>query len=312
MPRPCFGWIERLCRETHVDISHDGFSDPRFERDGLRHVTFKSQALGARADLTVYVPDSSKLSVNRVPWVTLLHGVYGSHWAWAAERRRPSDRGAADRGWRDSSDGAGDAIRRLWGDGSGYVRHRAPRSRGDYERTSSTSSGAVAEVTPGVTAESPRFITACRWRIRALRIGAKHGRKFRAIAGHSSITEFSQMKQFVEEPLEAYGAIPAEEQSVFATILAHRDHLPPIRFDCGSEDQLIDANRTLHRELLARGVPHEYVESPGAHEWPYWNGNSRRRCGGSRGSWRSSVRSRDKITGGTPVLRDLPPLECER
>jgi S-formylglutathione hydrolase FrmB len=40
--------------------------------------------------------------------------------------------------------------------------------------------------------------------------------------------------------------------------------------DCGVEDFLIDTNRQMHQLLLANGTPHEYIERPGAHTWPYW------------------------------------------
>lgn len=40
--------------------------------------------------------------------------------------------------------------------------------------------------------------------------------------------------------------------------------------DCGVEDFLIDTNRQMHQLLLENGTPHEYIERPGAHTWPYW------------------------------------------
>src|SRR5689334_484475 len=57
-------------------------SDSRFEAEGLRWVTVKSRALGHRADLTLFVP-RQKASSADMALVILLHGVYGSHWAWA-------------------------------------------------------------------------------------------------------------------------------------------------------------------------------------------------------------------------------------
>ena len=53
-------------------------------------------------------------------------------------------------------------------------------------------------------------------------------------------------------------------------MLAHAGQLPAIYLCCGSEDLLIDQNRALHEALRARGVEHEWVESPGGHEWSYW------------------------------------------
>jgi S-formylglutathione hydrolase FrmB len=41
-------------------------------------------------------------------------------------------------------------------------------------------------------------------------------------------------------------------------------------FDVGVDDFLIEPNRDLHRRLVANGTPHDYIERPGKHEWPYW------------------------------------------
>lgn len=41
-------------------------------------------------------------------------------------------------------------------------------------------------------------------------------------------------------------------------------------FDIGVDDFLIETNRELHRKLVANGIPHDYIERPGKHEWPYW------------------------------------------
>lgn len=41
-------------------------------------------------------------------------------------------------------------------------------------------------------------------------------------------------------------------------------------FDCGVDDFLIETNRQMHQLLLENGTPHEYIERPGEHTWPYW------------------------------------------
>ncbi len=47
--------------------------------------------------------------------------------------------------------------------------------------------------------------------------------------------------------------------------------LPALRLDCGVDDFLIEQNRALHAHLDALGLPHEYAEHPGAHDWAYWD-----------------------------------------
>jgi S-formylglutathione hydrolase FrmB len=246
-------------------------SDPRFERDGLRCITFKSPALRGRADVTLFVPESAPADL---PVVLLLHGVYGSHWAWALKggahvtaRRLIEGGEIPPLALAMPSDG-------LWGDGSGYVRHRSHASRGDYERfIVDEVPEAARQACAAITSASPLLIGGLSMGgFGAMRLGATYGRaRFAGISAHSSATELASLvARAVEEPLEAFGAIPREEGSALAAILAGRETLPPLRFDCGTEDHLIEDNRSLHRELLAQGVPHVYEEFAGGHEWPYW------------------------------------------
>ena len=104
-------------------------SNPALTPDGFDFVTVKSPALGRRADLTLFAPRQAQ-GQRGLPLVLLLHGVYGSHWAWAfqggAHRTLQAlvDRGAVPpMVLAMPSDG-------LWGDGSGYV----PHADADFER----------------------------------------------------------------------------------------------------------------------------------------------------------------------------------
>ena len=45
---------------------------------------------------------------------------------------------------------------------------------------------------------------------------------------------------------------------------------PAIYIDCGTEDFLLPANRTVKADLVKRGVAHIYLEHPGGHSWDYW------------------------------------------
>jgi putative tributyrin esterase len=50
-----------------------------------------------------------------------------------------------------------------------------------------------------------------------------------------------------------------------------RAQLPALRFDCGTEDFLIEHNRDFHRHLKALNIVHEYQEFSGEHNWEYWD-----------------------------------------
>lgn len=43
-----------------------------------------------------------------------------------------------------------------------------------------------------------------------------------------------------------------------------------IIIDCGTEDFFYEVNQELHRQLLYRNIPHDYIIRPGGHTWPYW------------------------------------------
>ncbi len=41
--------------------------------------------------------------------------------------------------------------------------------------------------------------------------------------------------------------------------------------DCGTSDFFYEVNQQLHTKLLARRIPHDYIERPGRHDAAYWN-----------------------------------------
>lgn len=156
----------------------------------------------------------------------------------------------------------------LWGDGSGYVRHRDA----DYAKWITEEVSAAAALVNPMVNDAPRFIGGLSMGgYGALRLGVLHGDKFQAISTHSSITDFPQMAGFVEEPLTQFDLAEDNPLSVIECIKQNTHRLPPLRFDCGTDDPLIEPNRELHRQLDDAGVNHIYEEFSGGHEWSYWH-----------------------------------------
>jgi len=241
-------------------------SDPAYEHDHLRFMTVKSPALRGRGDISLFIPPNTEKET--LPLVILLHGVYGSHWAWALNGgAHKTAMQMVEKGEIDPmviampSDG-------LWGDGSGYL----PHNQADYEQwIVHDVIESVKETLPQINQNSPLFIGGLSMGgFGALRLGAKYHERFKAISGHSSITDLSQFKLFVEEDLDLLAQTDKKNESVWETFRHHRDNLPPVRFDCGTEDLLIEHNRKLHQQLLEAGIDHIYEEFPGSHEWAYW------------------------------------------
>ncbi|MEM9328192.1 MAG: alpha/beta hydrolase-fold protein [Bacteroidota bacterium] len=240
-------------------------SNPTFERDGLRFITVKSENLKGRGDICVFVPEGDH---EELPLVTLLHGVYGSAWAWAFKgaahlttARLIKEGKIKPMVLAMPSDG-------LWGDGSAYNAHDGR----DFEKwVAEDVPAAIRENIDAVTDRSQLFLSGLSMGgFGALRVGAKYGEQYAGISAHSAITEISQMELFVEEPISHYRQAARFDEDAFTAILRNRSTLPPLRFDCGETDLLIEHNRQLHAELEAAGIDHIYQEFPGGHEWPYW------------------------------------------
>ena len=155
----------------------------------------------------------------------------------------------------------------LWGDGSGYLAHRTQ----DFERWIVDEVPAAAKMAaPCLSESSPIFIAGLSMGgFGALRLGAKHPERFLAASGHSSATHLEQLRDYVEEPLATFTALE-EDRSVLDNLLRQKSRPLRLRFDCGTEDPLLEANRFLHKSLESAGVAHVYEEFPGGHNWPYW------------------------------------------
>ena len=241
-------------------------SDPRFESDYLRFITVKTNNLKGRGDICVFVPPVE--NAGHLPLVILLHGVYGSAWVWSQKAgvhitamKMIQNKEIPPMVIAMPSDG-------LWGDGSGYLAHN---QRNFEQWIVEDVPNAIIENIPSTSARSDLFISGLSMGgFGALRLGLKYSEKFKAVSAHSSITSISQMPLFVEESVENYRQRDERENSVTGIIKKYGNDLPRIRFDCGSEDELLLHNRQLHSDLNKLMVDHIYEEFPGAHEWPYW------------------------------------------
>jgi putative tributyrin esterase len=247
-------------------------SNPAFERDGLRFLTVKTPHLKGRGDICLFVPNVEE-GVTDLPIYILLHGVYGSAWAWAMNggAHHTANRMMESGEIRPAiiampSDG-------LWGDGSAYLQHR----KKDFAHwIVSDVPKAISESISCASENSLRCISGLSMGgYGALRLGAEFPDQFKAVSAHSAITRFSEMFSFVEESLDSFDLVNSEVD-VIDSIRKNAAQLPQLRFDCGREDQLLAGNRLLHAQLLEMGVAHEYQEFEGAHEWSYWQQNLER------------------------------------
>lgn len=121
----------------------------------------------------------------------------------------------------------------------------------------------------------------------AIRNGLKYHETFGAIIGLSSAVHIFEEMENIEESyidlLEScFGNIKDEAlgdknprvlvEGISEKIKQGKDiKFPKIYMACGTEDHLIDANRTLRDFFIDKGIDLTYVEGPGKHDWNYWD-----------------------------------------
>lgn len=241
-------------------------SDPAFERDGLRLATVKSRHLRARSDVSFWIPKADRIDTLLI----LLHGVYGSHWAWSmkggvhriAQRMVDADE-IAPLVIAMPNDG-------LIDDGSGYLTW--PQGA-DVERWILDEVPAIARIAAPSLSPTAKIAIAglSMGGYAALRLSGKYPERFSAVSAHSAFMDIAEIGAFTRRLSTEYlSTAPHEELSVAYWLGKHRDRLPPMRFDCGLEDDLLASNRELHQYLSGQRIDHEYDEFPGGHTWSYW------------------------------------------
>ena len=237
---------------------------------GVRLLTMHSRALQQRGDVSLYLPPDT--ADRTLPLLVLLHGVNGSHWNWWAlgdmhgiAAEMIASREIEPTAIAMPSDG-------LWSDGSGYLRHRAF----DAEAWIMEDVPAcIQSVLPQVRVDRFGLGGLSMGGYGALRLGAKYPERVMAIAAHSAVTSLEDLQPFVQESIEKDLALGKRDADLLYWMRRHRAHLPPIRFDCGTDDSLLAGNRVLHAQMMKARIPHVYEEYPGGHDWNYWRTHGR-------------------------------------
>jgi S-formylglutathione hydrolase FrmB len=124
----------------------------------------------------------------------------------------------------------------------------------------------------------------------ALRVGLGFADRFCSVNSHSgalgrldadftrdpaaSERHRNKSRAFLEELRKVFGERPhgsGHDLMVLARAAREKDRLPAMLIDCGREDLLLAESREFHRALKTEGIPHEYHEHAGAHDWDYWD-----------------------------------------
>ena len=111
----------------------------------------------------------------------------------------------------------------------------------------------------------------------AVKLGLKHHELFGSVNSHSGAVGIfrdpERVKQLSPEFRRIFGEHPKDGPEDPFALVEKLDHgrLPALRLDCGTEDFLIEHNRSFHKHLDALHIAHEYEEFPGGHDWSYWD-----------------------------------------
>jgi len=111
----------------------------------------------------------------------------------------------------------------------------------------------------------------------AVKLALKYPDLFCAGVSHSGAVGFARRDfgadDWGREWTPVFGPDPAGGQDDPFALAENinRAKLPALRIDCGVDDFLIEENRTFDAHLTGLGIPHEYEEHPGAHNWEYWD-----------------------------------------
>lgn len=62
-----------------------------------------------------------------------------------------------------------------------------------------------------------------------------------------------------------------DPEALIKNLKKENDPIPKIYMAIGTEDFLLNENRSYHHFLISEGIEHTYEEGPGVHNWDFWN-----------------------------------------
>lgn len=226
------------------------------------HASFFSKVLAKEAGMNVIVPETGK---GPYPVFYLLHGLSDDYTIW--HRRTRIEWFVRDMPLIVVMP---DGYRSFYTDnhrGAAYDRYMVEDVIGFAERTF-----------PAIGKRSGRCIGGLSMGgFGSMRLALAHPDLFVSAHSHSGWSS-SFTKPYPKERREMFKDIfgpkpKGSAHDVYALAAKHkraRTQLPQLRIDCGHSDFLIENNRAFHAHLEKIGVPHEYAEFPGEHNWDYW------------------------------------------
>jgi putative tributyrin esterase len=226
------------------------------------NLTYFSQALAKMTGLVVAHPDGD----GPFPVVIQLHGLSDDHTVWA--RRTSIERYADAHRMIIAMPDGGRGFYTDAGDGHGRHEQQILETIALVDRTFRTIADRRGRAIGGLSMGG----------YGAMKFGLKYPHLFGSVAAHSGVLDIREsirIRRWADVCDRVYPKGPARADDCFhlarGVAKLTPAKRPQIRFDCGTDDFLIQQNRDFRAHLLKLKLPHEYQEFPGAHTWDYWD-----------------------------------------
>lgn len=86
----------------------------------------------------------------------------------------------------------------------------------------------------------------------------------------NNVANYDYYRECFGEPAELLQS-ENNPETLIDQLLLKNAKIPEIYMCCGTEDFLLEQNRAFHKFLCDRKVDHEYLESAGDHDMPFWD-----------------------------------------
>ena len=240
---------------------------------------FFSETLALCVSAHVILPQSQTARRRLHPTLFLLHGLSDDHTMWT--RRTSIERYAIERNLAVIMPAVG---RSFYQDTAGGARY--------WKFLSEELPAVMRSFFPLSEKRADNFAAGLSMGgYGALRLALSHPDKFAAVASFSGALDYVHRLRESGKPRSRISkaewnfiAGPASDAEGSASDLFHlakraasrRGPKPVVWLGCGTEDDIIGDTRAFHRHLDSLGWKHHSEESPGVHDWAYWDAQIQR------------------------------------
>ena len=240
---------------------------------------FFSETLALSVSAHVLIPQTTATKRPLHPTLFLLHGLSDDHTMWM--RRTSIERYAAERNLAVVMPAVGRSFYQDMAGGPRYWTFLSEELPALMRSFFPLSEKRADNFTAGLSMGG----------YGALRLALAHPRRFAAAASFSGALDYvrrlrdsgkagSRISQAEWNAIAGPRADAAGTESdlhfLAKRVASGTGPKPALWLSCGTEDDIIGDTRAFHRHLDAVGCRHHCEESPGAHDWAFWDGQIQR------------------------------------